>query len=257
MICDGCACIQPLSSPSTSSDSTLPPPRAVIDPPVEGLRCDVCAFVTTLGPVRRILRLPACGPCFDVNMAFALLVEAVGAPHAIKSCPDEHRSWFLDADCRKFGLDALLQMLGLSDEQVYRESLQSVQPTRFSTAREYAIETEKFIDSYDPHADVPSIPFSVRELLPAHNFSSHRATAADRSAHLVDQAHHLWKTQLSSSDRKMNDRTLSKFQALSIEFRREIDEARLHNHIDCIVPPTSFHATQSKAASEAAPSLIT
>lgn len=244
-LCDGCGSIQQLTTPLASSDSTQSPQQQTESHPVESLSCDVCGFVSPLGPLRRLLRLPSCGPVFSPGLAFALLVEAVGAPKAIKSCSQDQRSWFLDADCRSQGLDALLAAIGVCDEQLCVSPRPCLDQLPLF---EYCMETERFLKANAPHPDVPSIPFSIADLMPAPTLkATHQAIqAAQRSANLVEEVKRIWKTLLSSPDSAVSTRGLFRLNGLSHEYLSEQAKARKFNHNLRPIPNTSFHATQPR-----------
>lgn len=244
ILCDGCAALQPLAQAQTSSASTQSPQSQPALTGEEFVRCDTCAFTTPLGHLRRLLSLPSCGPSFPVDVAFSLLVEAVGAPAAIKSSSDEHTSWFLDTKCRERGLDALLIALGLCDEQLCTSPQAFVDHIPLIN---YCLETERFIDNHASHPDIPHIQYSVTDLLVHAKVVEYNQAdiAAKRSSTLIAEANQIWKNILSSSETVKYSQALHRLGTIGREFFLEQAKARQFNHNLRPIPASSFYMAQS------------
>lgn len=243
-ICDGCGSLLPLEPVVASSDSTVsPPPKLFCAVPSTGndemqhinsVRCDQCTFTTPLGIVRRMLRLPSCGPSFAPTEAFALLSEAVGVPTVLQTMPAAYRSWFLDPACRAQGQDALLSMLGLRDECLIISD-NPVPPIQ--SLKHYAVRAEQVLDAHFISCpQYPRIPFSVSTLIPdtSNDESAAHSVVEDSTRHvatLISEAQFLCKTVTASdANRKEIASSLFKMRNISIEYQQEQAKVRLYNH---------------------------
>lgn len=251
-ICDGCGALLPLKPVLSSSASTVSPPKKLVCglastssdevQDVNFVRCDQCAFTTPLGTLRRMLRLPPCGPSFPPTEAFALLTEALGAPTVLQTMPAAYRPWFLNPTCRMQGQDALLSLLGLRDECL----IISDDPLpRIRSSSHYALRAERVLNAhFNSRPEFPYIPFSIASLIPdSSNDKSLHSSVDDSTQHvaaLVSEAQRLCKT-VTASDTNRNNVAASLFRIknISIEYEQEQVKVRLHNHI---VRPTSFEA---------------
>lgn len=182
-----------------------------------------------MGTLRYLFGLPDDrGPAFEREIARALLVEALGAPAAVRIKDSELRDWILDPDCRARGLFRLCQVLGLCEEEV----------GRIGEWRGY--DTETFLRRL-PQEVMPRVPFSLRHLeehAVERGDGEQPLKAFERVRQIVVEGRTLWREHLSEDE-------MPKMRMLGRDYVVERRKIRCYLHSGGRGKET-FKATQSK-----------
>lgn len=240
IICDACGGLLKRDRVLNSSESTLPP--ASQDTAETSIRCPVCHFTMPLGPLRRLMNLPRCGPEFELQVAFSILVEAIGVEACIKHQDSELHSWFLDRGCRMEGMDAMFGVIGIRQEQLGKlpDHTQSSTNVPSFVSIQNMIESERFLKATIPPSILPPIPFSVLDLnlsrdIDKSQVDNEARIVSERTAALVSEAARLWSKELYSDT---GQEALTKIHGVGREYIEEQRKARLFNHSELVVPTT-------------------
>lgn len=260
LICDACGALLPAAeAPAASSASTLPPSAPADEP---WAACPACAFVTPVGPLRRLLHLPDDrGPHLPPAAARALLVEAVSDCAALASPARRRRfldatdeepvvSWLRDRESRHAGLDDLCGVLGLREEQLVDGATVAAER---GVDLHGLVETEAFLALSVPSGVMPRLPFSVAQLCgesSAEPGAKERALkareASERAKLIVMDAVRIWRNEKVGSGMEGTDTTVAialKLRALGREYHLEQTRSRIYNHSELRVPE-QMQATQ-------------
>lgn len=170
------------------------------------------------------------GPALEREVARALLVEAVGAPAAVKIKDKELADWILDPNCRTKGLFRLCHVLGLCEEEVG------------AIGKWHGYDAEMFLSKF-PHEIMPPVPFSLHHLVGTTTERGDERQVLEmleRVRGIVVEGGNLWREGLSGEEmqkmRTLGERYVTERRKLRCYFHSErnaelvkVSPSRVHN----------------------------